>query len=324
MQLSLFVAIISNLAVACSCGSTAGIGGDDASTRRDGSGADGAGVDGNRGDSNNGGDAGWQNQIAELWYSVEEQLVHIPIDTVNGKPLAFTSSEVKGLPLGQNAITMLPDGSILGARLSDDDALTYFYHISTPPRDGSQVVPTMLGIMPDKIRVEGLHTDCEGRVYVMDTGSDNTNADGNRLLLFTGDYLSGDFAFQIVSDLSTADVADIDDMGPGLDGNQVTDNPGLAIDTGHVHDFNYETGTGTEVGQGGTFGIHVLGGPLFDDDQSRLYVFDDDAKLYEMDPQTFDVSPSLGQGPQVNAGARGWSGLGGPLTDCVSGFVTVD
>ena len=94
--------------------------------------------------------------------------------------------------------------------------------------------------------LEGLYTDCDGRLYGMDTGADVGSSTGNRLLRFTGDYLAGDFTYQVISDLSTADVADIDDLGPGvaLDG-AITDNPGFAIDSGDIYEFNYETGTGT-------------------------------------------------------------------------------
>jgi len=31
----------------------------------------------------------------------------------------------------------------------------------------------------------------------------------------------------------------------------------------------------------GTYGIHALGKPMFDDDKSRLYILDVDANLYE-------------------------------------------
>jgi hypothetical protein len=225
--------------------------------------------------------------------------------------------------VGQNAITMLDDGSLLGARLSRADDQSYFYHIAEPPRDGAEVTPERLGVMPGGIMVEGLYSDCEGRIYVMDTGADNSSSEGNRLLRFTSDVLSGDFEFDVVSDLASAVVADIDDMGPGIEDNQVTDNPGLAIDTGDIYDFNYETGTGTQVATGGTFGIHVLGGDLFSDGRTRLYVLSSDAELFEVDPETFSLSDVLMTGPEPDEGMRGWSGLAGPLTECDSGFTLI-
>jgi len=155
----------------------------------------------------------------------------------------------------------------------------------------------------------------------MDTGSNDTNPDGNRLLRFTGDATTGDFAFVVVSDLATADVADIDDMSPGITANEITDNPGLAIDSGTIHAFDYETGVGTAVATGGSYGIHALGGALFDDGISRLYVLSVNAELFDIDPDTFALSAVLGTGPTPAAGHAGWSGLAGPLTDCETGFV---
>lgn len=261
-------------------------------------------------------------QFTELWYSVDDLLVRIALDKSDGSVADFQSATMMGtFPVGQNAITMLADGSLLGARLSQLDDETHFYWIAEPPRDGSDVTPQPLGVMPDAIMLEGLYTDCEGRVYGMDTGSDDTNADGNRLLRFTADVTAGDFTFVVVSDLGTADVADIDDMSPGIDNNNITDNPGLALDSGTVHHFNYETGSGTQVGMGGTYGIHALGGPLFNDLRSRLYVLSIDGELFELDPVSYTSSGVLGSGPTPTNGIPGWSGLAGPLTDCESGFV---
>lgn len=92
------------------------------------------------------------------------------------------------------------------------------------------------------------------------------------------------------------------------------------IDTSEVYDFNYELGTGSLAGQGGTYGIHALGGPLFGDGISRLYVLNFKAELFEMDPNTYAVSAVLGTGPIDVEGIAGLSGLAGPLTDCDSGF----
>ncbi len=260
----------------------------------------------------------------ELWYWVDQLLVHVEL-AADGTIAKIQSSAISlEVDSGQSAITMLKDGTLLMSRLSKADQKSYFFHVPNPPRDGSPLTPTPLGVMPGNIMIEGLYTDCEGRLYAMDTGSDDTNATGNRLLRFTGSVPAGDYTFTQVSDLASAATADIDDMGPGIDAeNKIVDNPGLAIDTGHIWAFNFETGNGNEVAQAGTFGIHALGGSLFGDNRSRLYVMNDNAELFELDPTTFAASPSLGTGPKRAQGAAGWSSLAGPLTDCAqSGFVT--
>jgi hypothetical protein len=257
----------------------------------------------------------------ELWYSVDQLLVLITLDKANGSVANIRSSTITlHLDSGQSAITMLDNGSLLGSRLSTVDRKSHFFYIPTPPRDGSDVTPVALGVMPAGIMIEGLYTDCEGRVYGMDTGVDDTSAQGNRLLRFTGDVTGGDFNFAVVSNLATAVVADIDDMSPGIKDNQITDNPGLAIDTGNIYAFNYETGSGTQVAQAGTFGIHALGGALFSDHRSRLYVLNNNAQLFELDPLDFSSSAVLGTGPVPAHGPPGWSALAGPLTDCKTGF----
>ncbi len=258
---------------------------------------------------------------AELWYCVDQLLVRVAINDTDGTVTSFTPSTITTkLDTGQSAITMLSDGSLLVSRLSKVDSQSYLFHVATPPRDGGSVTPVALGVMPNKIMLEGLYTDCEGRVYGMDTGADDSSSTGNRLLRFTGNVTAGDFQFVVVSDLATADVADIDDMSPGITDNQVTDNPGLAIDTGNIHAFNYETGSGTQVASGGTFGMHALGGPLFKDGRSRLYVLNDDAKVFEINPVTYAISSALGTGPTPAQGSPGWSSLAGPLTSCTTGF----
>lgn len=260
----------------------------------------------------------------ELWYSVDQWLVRVEF-AADGTIKQIVPSTIS-LPLdtGQSAITMLNDGSLLVSRLSKDDKQSHFFHVATPPRDGSAVTPKSLGVMPDNIMIEGLYVDCEGRLYAMDTGSDDTNANGNRLLRFTGNVTTGDFTFVQVSDLAAADVADVDDMGPGINAeNKIVDNPGLAIDTGHIFAFNFETGKGNEVAQAGTYGIHALGGSLFGDGRSRLYVMNNNADIVELDPTTFAASKVLGTGPTPARDGAGWSSLAGPLTDCAaSGFVT--
>jgi hypothetical protein len=73
---------------------------------------------------------------------------------------------------------------------------------------------------------------------------------------------------------------------------------------------------------GGTWGIHVLGGPLFNDDKPRVYLLSSGAELFEMDILTNTISGVLGTGPLDGFGSdpAAWSGLAGPLTDCDTGF----
>lgn len=274
---------------------------------------------GGRSDDSGAGDS--VKMYPELWYSVDQLLVLVSLNPADGTIASITSSTIAlQLDSGHSAITMLKDGSLLVSRLSMVDDQSHLFHVPTPPRDGSNVTPTALGVMPGGIMLEGLYTDCNGLVYGMDTGADDSTAQGNRLLRFTGNVTSSDFTFVVISDLATADVADIDDMSPGIENNLVTDNPGLAIDTGNIHAFNYESGRGTQVAKAGTFGIHALGGPLFQDGRSRLYVFNDAAQLFEVNPVTFAMSAALGTGPTPARGGAGWSGLAGPLTNCKTGF----
>jgi hypothetical protein len=287
------------------------------------SGSGGLGTGGISSGGSGGGSGGGPTgpMYAELWYAVDQLLVRIELDQTDGSVTDIQSSKIAlGLEVGQSAITMLNDGSLLVSRLGKSDHQSRFFHVLDPPRDGSDVTPVDLGVMPGGILVEGLYTDCEGRLYVMDSGVDDSSSQGNRLLRFTGDVTAGDFTFVVVSDLSSADVADIDDMSPGISNNQITDNPGLAIDTGDIYAFDYETGSGTQVAKAGTFGIHALGGPLFSDQKSRLYVLDSNAALFEVDPVSFAVSSVLGTGPTPAQGTPGWSSLAGPLTSCTTGF----
>jgi hypothetical protein len=262
-------------------------------------------------------------QYPELWYSVVDQLVRIPLDPEDGTVLALEAYPMRGeIAAGHSAITMLGDGSLLLARTGPNSP---FYHIAKLPRmqPGAEVTARALGTLPGDFLIEGLYTDCDGRVYAMDSGEDTSSAAGNRLLRFTGDLLAGDFALVVVSDLSKASVADIDDMGPAIVDNRIVDNPGLAIDSGTIYAFNYETGLGTEAGKGGSWGIHALGGSLFDDDVARLYILDSQAQLYRQNPTTFELSEVLIQGPQNAGQFRGWSGLAGPLTSCETGFTVI-
>lgn len=249
----------------------------------------------------------------ELWYSNANSLVNIQLSAADGSIANIVSSTIDQVEKGYTCITMLADGSLLIARSIRPSE---FYHLPDPPRDGSPVSLVKIGQMIDGIELEALYTDCDGRVYGMDTGQDTGSSVGNRLIRFTGDYLAGDFSYKVISDLSSATVADIDDMSPAIGGKgQITDNPGYAIDSSNVYDFDYTTGTGTLMGKGGTWGIHALGGALFDDGQARLYVMDSAANIFEYDLKSHAVSAALGKGP-----TGGWSGLAGPLTDCVSAF----
>jgi hypothetical protein len=129
-----------------------------------------------------------------------------------------------------------------------------------------------------------------------------------------------------VSDLSQADVADIDDMSPGINAEgAISDNPGLAIDSGFVYDFNFETGFGTQINvEIGDWGLHALGAPLFSDRKSRVYVLSRDAELFELDLDTHTSSGVLMVGPSIDTASRpGHSSLAGPLTDCVTGFTPI-
>jgi hypothetical protein len=269
----------------------------------------------------------------ELWYAPGSFLLYIEIDHDTGLPLQILKSELSfgndpsGLRLGFNSLTMLKDGSLVGGRIQvgGDGLTTMLFRIAEPPRDGSSAIMEELGIMPDNIGLEALYTDCDGRLYAIDTGADVGSTQGNRLIRFTGDYLAGDFTFVEVTDLSVTTTADIDDMGPGIDSEgNITDNPGFAIDSKTVYDFDFGTGTGTEVGTGGEWGIHALGGPLFSDRKPRLYLLSGAAELFMMDISDYSVSDVLIQGPNDVGGTQaGYSGLTGPLTDCDSGFPPV-
>lgn len=265
--------------------------------------------------------------VPELWYAVDERLVRIWLSAEDGSVLDIKASDIVGpIQPGYNALTVLSDGSLLGSRLDTASSTTSFYHVAEPPRDGSDATATAVGVMPESIMIEGLYLDCMGRIYAMDTGSDDTDATGNRLLRFTGNPLEGEFDYEVVTDLGTSDIADIDDLGPGIGDGVLVDNPGFAIDSGRVFEFDYESGTGREIATGGTWGIHVLGGQLFTDRRPRLYVLGRTADVFEMDPVSLTLSESLGQGPPIEGDdplrpRAGWSGLAGPLTDCDTDFL---
>jgi hypothetical protein len=245
--------------------------------------------------------------------------MYITIDPDDGTVLDLVVSTIE-TPLidGQNGITMLQDGSLLLSR--ESPGATEIYHVAEPPLEASVIEVDVLGVVPDNLRIEALYTDCQHLVYLMDTGVDVTSATGNRLIRFTEDYLAGDLSYEVITDLQNASVADIDDMGPGIDDEgQITDGDGFAIDSGHVYAFDYNTGTGQLLGDAGTWGIHALGGPLFTDEVARLYIMNSDAELFEADPVDLGLSDVLVTGPEPDGDAPpGWSGLAGPLTECES------
>lgn len=261
----------------------------------------------------------------QLWYSVEDLLVYVELNRGDGKVAQLVTSTIKpnpslAGPVNSCGLTMLPDGSLLGSR--GIAGSTRMFHVPDPPTVAGAIDVTILGMLPGKLYVEALYTDCEGRVYLVDTGVDGSSNEGNRLLRFTGDYLAKDFKYEVITDLQVAVSADIDDMAPGIDAQGlVIDNPGFGIDSGSVYALDYTDGSGTLLGMAGTYGIHALGKPMFDDDKSRLYILDVDANLYEADPKTLALSPVLATGPGLMSGNKpGNTGITGPLTDCRSGF----
>lgn len=259
----------------------------------------------------------WVNP--NLWYSTDDRLNYIEIDPADGTVVQLVTSTITTPMIsGQTGITMLESGGLLISR--ESAAGTEIYYVEDPPTVATDLEVEVLGTVPDMLRIEALYTDCEGLVYLMDTGTDVVDTNGNRLIRFTEDYLAGDLSYEVITDLSVDTAPDIDDLGPGLDeDNELTDGRGFAIDSGTVYDFDYTTGTGTVVGGAGDYGVHVLGGPLFDDGEPRLYIFDIQAQLFEADTTTLALSDVLVQGPAATGNiAAGLSGITGPLTECVT------
>jgi hypothetical protein len=282
-------------------------------------------------DTTTGGSPLWDSP--NLWYSVENHLMYIEIDPADGSVVQLVHNELMSdVPLihGQNGLTMLEDGSLIGSRESAEG--TQIYHIAEPPTtENTPAQATFLGMVPNDgngppLRIEALYTDCDGRVYLMDTGEDVGSSEGNRLLRFTGAYLDGDLTFEVITDLGNASVADIDDMSPGIVEGEVSDSLGFAMDSSNLWQIDYTTGTGQlQAETDGTWGVHALGGPLFDDMQPRLYILssgDDDtgAELRQVDLDDFSNTDPLIVGPDLDldGGYNGWSGLAGPLTECMT------
>ncbi len=216
---------------------------------------------------------------------------------------------------GAYGITELLDGSLLACMGSGAGPFTmHCVHIPTPPAPGElTTAATDLGLFPSGIGFEGLYTDCDGRLYAVDTGTTNVTAVGNRLLRFTGDVLSGDYSFEEI--VSLAAVGDIDDLGPGIDdAGRVTDNPGFMIDTTTVFTIHYLTGSSGLVGtSGGRWGIHAVDRSRFSDGESRVFVLNNDGALRRADPDTAATLETLGTGPGTAA-----IYLTGALGTCVS------
>lgn len=263
-----------------------------------------------------------------LWYSVDDALVYIEIDPQDGSVVQLVHNQlVADVPLwnGQNGLTMLEDGSLLGSRESDQG--TQIFHVAAPPiTPDTPATAVFLGIVPPEKpndappRVEALYTDCDGRVYLMDTGSDVGNSDGNRLLRFSGKYLEGKLGFDVITDLGNASVADIDDMSPGIVDGEISDGMGFAMDSGDLWRIDYTTGTGMNLGEtDGSWGIHALGGPLFSDMNPRLYILSSNAALMQIQLDDY-TGTQLIVGPDLmlQTGYNGWSGLAGPLTECMT------
>lgn len=121
-----------------------------------------------------------------LWYSTEDRLNYIEIDPADGTVVQLVTSTITTEMIsGQTGITMLESGGLLLSRESAE--ASEIYYIEDPPTTASEIEVEVLGVVPDMLRIEALYTDCEGLVYLMDTGTDVTNADGNRLIRFTED-----------------------------------------------------------------------------------------------------------------------------------------
>ncbi len=268
-----------------------------------------------------------------LWYSVDKSLMYIELSPVDGSVVGLVHNALMAdevLFHGQNGLTMLEGGALLGSR---EAAMgTQIYYVPDPPvLADTPAQAFFLGMVPNDgqnqpIRVEALYTDCDGRVYLMDTGVDVTNSIGNRLLRFTGDYLAGDLAFEVITNLQNASVGDIDDMSPGIVNGEINDSQGFAIDSARLWQIDYTTGTGMQLSlTSGTYGVHALGGPLFDDGEPRLYVLsagnaNTGAQLFGISLGDYASSMPMVTGPDLdlNVGVNGWSGLAGPLTECMT------
>jgi hypothetical protein len=262
-----------------------------------------------------------------LWYAVDKALIYIEVDPMDGSIIKLVHNELVAdteLWHGQNGLTMLEDGTLLGSRESKDG--TQIYHIPNPSTlENTPATAVFLGIVPGQQgeappRVEALYTDCDGRIYLMDTGEDVGSATGNRLLRFKGAYLKGELEFDVITDLGDASVADIDDMSPAIIDGEISDGVGFAMDSTDLWQIDYTTGTGMKLADtDGTWGIHALGGPLFTDGEARLYILSSDAELLRVQLDDYS-STALITGPdlELDSGYNGWSGLAGPLTECMT------
>ena len=263
-----------------------------------------------------------------LWYSLENSLVYIELDPSDGTVAEIISSTITNDPallsddpteVEFNSLTVLDGGGLLGARALEapPNSRTQMFYVEDPPVGGAPIEVEVLGDLAENIVVEGLYTDCNGRVYLMDTGPNDAVGGDGRFLRLTGDFVGGDLAFEVVADLDgVAQSPDLDDLSPGFDeeGN-LRDNPGLSIDTGMLYTFDFTTGAAEPLTMAGFYGVHALAGGLFDDGVPRIYVIDLDGTLTYVDALTLSTSAPLGTGP-VPDSAR--TGLAGPLTGCVT------
>lgn len=255
----------------------------------------------------------------ELWFSVENSLVRVPL-TADGRAERFEVHPlVAGIPGGMTSLTVLPDGGLLMARSPLGITATTFYHLPQPPRtdDGTQVSPIVLGEVLGDILVEGVLTTCDGTLYVMDSATD-PDAPGSRVLRLTGDVTQGENGTAVARDLGPT-APDFDDMAPNVVNNELVDNPGLVIDTGTLYQLDIPAGEFASVREGlnGGLGVHTLGRQFFADDRARLYVISRVGDLFAVDPVTYE-SELLLQWPDRSDTFRAFTGLAGSLTPCSS------
>jgi hypothetical protein len=264
-----------------------------------------------------------------MWYGWGSRIICVQLNA-DGQSATFTESflvQENGDPMPQDtftSLTQLENGSIIWASIIGDERPfeSRLYYIEDPKCDGSTSTAKFLGIMPDQIGIEGLYTDASDRIYVMDTGLQVSSSDENRLLRFTAEVLSGDFNYEVVTDL-TDSVPDIDDLGPGIDkiNGTVVDTPGFAIDTYDVYDVDYETGDFSYVGLSeGVWGIHAINGSYFTDSKSRLYVISGIPQLGEIISTLYEIDPDTGATLRVLGSGPSGTGLTGPLPPGISKF----
>ncbi len=201
------------------------------------------------------------------------------------------------------AVTLMPDGSIVGATATQG----YFsetFQIDSADLEArvSPITVTVLGTVGYDI--EAMFTDCLGRVYAVDTGTSSTTATGNRLLRWASvvDFPNG--PYEEIGDLA-ATGTDLDELGPGIVEGGVCDEPGYAADTGNIYRISYVNGTVEYLGTvDGVFNVHALDGSFFQDRRSRALIMRGHAlsagipvELYAMHPNNVEPITLLGSTP---------------------------